>query len=57
MRIRIIVLVAAALLFGAIAMVPGIIEASKSSAAAANSVVPNPVQGHKHDIKIGRAHV
>jgi hypothetical protein len=41
MRIRIIVLVAAVLLFGAIVMVPRIIEASKSSAvAAANSVVP-----------------
>src|ERR1043165_3435454 len=55
MRIRIIVLVAAALLFGAIAMVPGIIEASKSSAAARNSVVPNPIQGRKHDITWGES--
>ena len=54
MRVRIIVLVAAVLLFGAIVMVPRIIEASKSSAAVANSVVPNPVQG-KQDITSGES--
>ena len=55
MRIRVIVLVAAVLLFGAIMTVPRIIEASRSSAAAANSVVPNPVQGQKQDITWGES--
>src|ERR1044072_10007097 len=54
MRVRIIVLLGAVLLFGAILMVPRIIEASKASAVAANSVVPNPVQG-KQDISWGES--
>ena len=50
MRVRIIVLVTAVLLFGAIMTVPRIIEASKSSAgdnAQSNSVVANPAAGTK----------
>ena len=55
MRIRILVLVAAVLFFGAIITVPRIIEASKSSAAAANSVVPSPVQGREKSQSASRS--
>src|SRR5690242_9756528 len=51
MRIRILVLAAAVLIFGAIMAVPRIIEASKSSAFTANS--PTPVQGRKNDVTVG----
>ncbi len=50
---RILVLVTAVLLFGAIMMVPRIIEASKSSAATANST--NPVQGRGPDMTVGES--
>src|ERR1044072_6510968 len=53
MRIRILVLAAATLLFGAIATVPRIIEASKSSAATANSI--NPVQGRGPEMTVGES--
>src|ERR1041385_3969502 len=53
MRIRVIVLLTAVLLFGAIMTVPRIIEASKSSVVAENSIVPGPVQGHKPEITWG----
>jgi hypothetical protein len=55
MRIRVVVLIAAALLFGAIITVPRIIEAAKSSAAAANSVVPSPVQGRRQEVTVGES--
>src|ERR1044071_6853082 len=51
MRIRILVLAAAVLIFGAIVAVPRIIEASKSSAFTANSATP--VQGRKNDVTVG----
>src|SRR5689334_24948862 len=53
MRIRILVLAAAVLIFGAIMAVPRIIEASKSSAFTANS--PTPVQGRKSDVTVGES--
>ncbi|HXS01728.1 MAG TPA: hypothetical protein VN724_14215, partial [Pyrinomonadaceae bacterium] len=49
MRVRIIVLVTAVLLFSAIITVPRIIEASKSS------VVANPLQGKKQDVTVGES--
>ena len=55
MRIRILVLLTAVLLFGGIMMVPRIIEASKSSATAANSHVPSPVQGRRPEITVGES--
>src|SRR5215212_5139596 len=55
MRIRILVLVTAVLLFGAIVTVPRIIEASKSSAAAANAVAPSPVQGRRPEVTVGES--
>src|ERR1044071_7589825 len=58
MRVRIIVLVTAVLLFSAIITVPRIIEASKSSPgdnAQSNSVAANPVQGKKQDVTVGES--
>src|ERR1044072_8000187 len=58
MRVRIIVLVTAVLLFSAIIAVPRIIEASKSSAgdnAQSNSVAAKPLQGKKQDITVGES--
>src|SRR6185369_8680640 len=58
MRVRIIVLVTAVLLFSAIITVPRIIEASKSSpgdSAQSNSVVANPLQGKKQDVTVGES--
>ncbi|HEY0367449.1 MAG TPA: hypothetical protein VGC73_13345, partial [Pyrinomonadaceae bacterium] len=55
MRIRILVLVTAVLLFGAIVTVPRIIEASKSSAATANAVAPGPVQGRRPEVTVGES--
>src|ERR1043165_2244458 len=58
MRVRIIVLVAAVLLFSAIIAVPRIIEASKSSPgdnAQSNAVIPNPLQGKKQDVTVGES--
>jgi len=53
MRIRILVLAAATLLFGAIVTVPRIIEASKSSAATPNLV--NAFQGRRSEITVGES--
>jgi len=53
MRIKILVLATAVLLFGAITMVPRIIEASKSSAATAISA--NPVQGRQPEVTVGES--
>lgn len=53
MRIRILVLATAVLLFGAVMMVPRIIEASKSSAATAISA--NPVQGRRPEVTVGES--
>ena len=53
MRIRILVLATAVLLFGAIMTIPRIIEASKSSAATANST--NPFQGRRSEITVGES--
>src|SRR5215213_3622088 len=53
MRIRILVLATAVLLFGAIMTVPRIIEASKSSAATANST--NPVRAHGPEMTVGES--
>ena len=47
MRIRILVLAAAVLVFAAIMTVPRIIEASKSAAA--------PVQGRRSDVTVGQS--
>src|SRR5689334_24639294 len=58
MRVRIIVLVTAVLLFSAIIAVPRIIEASKSSPgdnAQLDSSVANPFQGKKQDITVGES--
>src|ERR1041384_877049 len=58
MRVRVIVLVTAVLLFSAIIAVPRIIEASKSSSgdnAQSNSVVANPLQGKKQDVTVGES--
>src|ERR1044072_7666318 len=58
MRVRIIVLVTAVLLFSAIIAVPRIIEASKSSPgdnAQLNSVTANPFQGKKQDVTVGES--
>ena len=58
MRVRIIVLVTAVLLFGAVIAVPQIIEASKSTSvdnAAANSVVANPLQERRQDVTVGES--
>src|SRR6185369_1487594 len=57
MRVRIIVLVTAVLLFSAVMAVPRIIEASKSSPgdnAQLNSVV-DPFQGKKQDVTVGES--
>src|ERR1043166_5985202 len=56
MRLRILVLLVAILLFGAILTVPQIIEAkrSESSAAAANTA-GSPFQGPKQDITVGES--
>ena len=53
MRIRILFLATSILLFGAIMTVPRIIEASKLSAATANST--NPVQGGQPEITVGES--
>src|ERR1044072_6374817 len=53
MRIRILILAAAALLFGAILTVPRIIEASKSSAITTNST--NLVQGRGPEMTVGES--
>src|SRR6185369_9494687 len=53
MRIRILVLAAAVLLFGAIMTIPRIIEASKSSAATAN--LTTPFQGRQSGITVGES--
>src|ERR1044072_8814845 len=58
MRVRIIVLLTAVLLFSAIIAVPRIIEASKSSPgdnAQLNSVTANPFQGKKQDVTVGES--
>ena len=55
MRIRILVLVTAVLLFATILTVPRIIEASKSSPTAANSFVSSPMQGRRPEITIGES--
>jgi hypothetical protein len=58
MRVRIIVLVTAVLLFSAIIAVPRIIEASKSSPgdnAQSNSLVANPLQGNKQEVTVGES--
>ena len=58
MRVRIIVLVTAVLLFGEVIAVPQIIEASKSASvdnAAANAVVANPLQGRRQDVIVGES--
>ena len=52
---RILVLVTAVLLFGAIVTVPRIGEASKSLPAATNSVVPNPVQVRRPEVTVGES--
>src|SRR6185369_13236030 len=57
MRVRIIVLVTAVLLFSAVMAVPRIIEASKSSPgdnAQLNSVV-DPFQGKKQEVTVGES--
>src|ERR1044072_2931332 len=58
MRVRIIVLLTAVLLFSAIIAVPRIIEASKSSSgdsAQSNSVAAIPFQGKKQDVTVGES--
>src|SRR6185436_10695770 len=58
MRVRIIVLVTAVLLFSAIIAVPRIIEASKSSPgdnAQLNSAGANPFQGKKQEVTVGES--
>src|ERR1043165_2558202 len=58
MRVRIIVLLTAVLLFSAIIAVPRIIEASKSSPgdnAQLNAIIPNPLQGKKQDVTVGES--
>ena len=58
MRVRIIVLLTAVLLFCAVLTVPQIIEAAKSSAAdnaQSNAVAPNPLQGKKQDVTVGES--
>jgi len=58
MRVRIIVLLTAVLLFSAIIAVPRIIEASKSSSgdnAQSNSVAGIPFQGKKQDVTVGES--
>jgi len=53
MRIRILVLATAVLLFGAIMTIPRIIEASKSAAATAISTTP--FQGHRSEVTVGES--
>src|SRR6185369_4276674 len=53
MRIRILVLATAVLLFGAILTIPRIIEAAKSSTIAAN--LTNPVQGRRSEVTVGES--
>src|SRR4029078_4501987 len=53
MRIRILVLATAVLLFGAILTIPRIIEAAKSSNISANST--NPVQGRGPEMTVGQS--
>ena len=52
---RILLLVPAGLFVGAIVTVPRIIEASKFSPAATNSVVRSPVQGRKPEVTVGES--
>src|ERR1041385_9214788 len=55
MRVRVILLVAAVLFFGALIMVPRIIEAKRSTAMAVENGVMNPVQGKKGEVTVGES--
>src|ERR1043166_8944961 len=56
MRVRILVLLAAVLLFSAILTVPQIIEAKRSqSAATANAAATIPFQGNRQNVTVGES--
>src|SRR5215212_9068879 len=55
MRVRLIVLVTAVLLLGSLIMVPTIIEAKRSNAAAAETAMVNPVQGRRPEVTVGES--
>jgi hypothetical protein len=53
MRVRILILIIAALLFGAIVTVPQIIEAKRSQSTAAANTANTPFQGQKQKVTVG----
>src|ERR1051325_89319 len=55
MRVRILILVVAALLFSAILTVPQIIEAKRSQSAATANAATDPFQGKKQDVTVGES--
>src|SRR5215204_7232759 len=55
MRVRLIILVTAVLLFGTLVMVPSIIEAKRSKSIAAETATVDPVQGHRPEVTVGES--
>ncbi|HKG97493.1 MAG TPA: hypothetical protein VKA97_06755, partial [Pyrinomonadaceae bacterium] len=55
MRVRLIILVTAVLLFGTLVMVPSIIEAKRSKSMAAETATVDPIQGRKPEVTVGES--